>query len=60
MAICERCGKGKQHGHNVSFSKRRTNRAWNINIQKTTVVENGKTRRMRVCAQCIKTMSKSA
>lgn len=59
MAKCQKCGKGPQFGHNVSFSKRHTNRMWKPNIQTTTVVENGTTRRIKVCANCLKTMRKT-
>ncbi|MCD6288950.1 MAG: 50S ribosomal protein L28, partial [Anaerolineae bacterium] len=41
MAKCARCGKSLQFGHNVSHSKRRTNRKWKPNIQRTTIIENG-------------------
>jgi len=33
MAKCEICGKGPQFGHNVSHSKRATNRKFKPNIQ---------------------------
>jgi large subunit ribosomal protein L28 len=60
MAKCEVCGKGQQHGHNVSFSKRRTNRVWRPNITQTTLYEGGRARRAKVCANCLKTLRKSA
>ena len=56
---CELCGKHVQFGHNVSFSKKRTNRTFYPNIQKTTVTVDGKSRSMAVCTSCIKTMSKT-
>jgi large subunit ribosomal protein L28 len=59
MAKCQRCGKGRQFGHNVSFSKRHTNRDWKPNIQTTTVVEGGTTKRIKVCTNCLKTMRKT-
>ncbi len=58
MAKCELCGKGPQFGHNVSHSKRRTNRMFRPNIQKATIVENGKSRRVMVCAKCLKALRK--
>lgn len=58
MAKCERCGKAPQFGHNVSHSKRRTNRLWRPNIQRTLVFEQGRPRRMYLCTKCIKTMQK--
>ncbi len=59
MAKCEVCGKGPQFGHNVSFSKRRTNRQFRPNITKHTVVVNGQSRKLNVCAQCLKTLNKA-
>ena len=58
MAKCEVCGKGPQFGHNVSHSKRRTNRKWLPNIQKVTVTEDGKTKTMTLCTRCLRTRSK--
>jgi large subunit ribosomal protein L28 len=59
MAKCELCGKKPSFGHNVSFSKRRTNRMWKPNVQKTTVLDiEGKPVQVKVCTQCIRTMSK--
>ena len=59
MAKCEVCGKGPQFGHNVSFSKRRTNRQFRPNVAKRTVVVNGRSRKLNVCAQCLKTFNKA-
>ena len=58
MAKCEICNKGPQFGHNVSHSKVSTNRKWMPNIQKTTIVEGGKTRVIKVCTRCLKTLRK--
>ncbi len=59
MAKCEVCGKGVQHGHNVSFSKRRTNRMWRPNLQKTTLPSGeGKGVQVRICTQCMRTLIK--
>jgi large subunit ribosomal protein L28 len=53
------CGKGPSFGHNVSFSKRHTNRMWRPNLQKTTVMNaEGKPEQIRVCTQCMRTMVK--
>ena len=43
MAVCDLTGKGKQHGNNVSFSLRRTKRTFKPNIQKKTIIVDGKT-----------------
>jgi large subunit ribosomal protein L28 len=58
MAKCEVCGKRPQFGHNVSFSKRRTNRQFKPNVVKRTLVVNGQTKRLNVCMQCLKTFHK--
>lgn len=59
MAKCDICGKGVQFGHNVSHSKKATNRQWKPNIQKATITKDGVTRRVNVCAKCLKTLSKA-
>ena len=58
MAKCEMCGKGPQFGHNVSHSKVRTNRHWLPNIQKTTILEDGKPRSVKICTKCLKSLRK--
>lgn len=60
MAKCEICNKGLQFGHNVSHSKRRTNRIWRPNIQKTTVLADGKSVSIKVCTKCLRTLRKNA
>lgn len=55
---CDVCGKTLGFGHNVSFSKRRTNRVFRPNIQKTTVYESGQAKRINACTRCIRTMAK--
>ncbi len=58
MAKCEVCGKGPQFGHNVSHSKRATNRMFKPNIQKHTLLINGQQRQMYICTSCLKTLDK--
>lgn len=60
MAKCEMCGKTTTFGHNRSFSMRATNRKFKANLQKVTVIENGRKVRKVLCTRCIRTMSKSA
>ncbi|MGI6367752.1 MAG: 50S ribosomal protein L28 [Anaerolineae bacterium] len=60
MAKCSICGKGPQFGHNVSHSKRRTNRNWKPNIQKTLVMINGRPQRLAVCTSCLRTLNKAS
>jgi len=52
--VCEICGKGPIAGHNVSHANNKTPRRWYPNLQRVRVVVNGVVRRIRVCAQCIK------
>jgi large subunit ribosomal protein L28 len=58
MAKCANCGKTTTFGRNVSFSKRHTPRTYLPNLQKTTVLENGRRVQKTLCAKCIKAMSK--
>ena len=55
---CEICGKTLSFGHNVSFSKHRTNRVFRPNIQKTTIEVKGQPKTINACARCIRTLSK--
>lgn len=59
MANCDMCGKGPQFGHNVSHSKRHTNRRWNPNIQTVRLVVNGQERRYNLCTRCMRTLAKT-
>ncbi|MFQ6102306.1 MAG: 50S ribosomal protein L28 [Anaerolineae bacterium] len=59
MAKCEMCGKGPQFGHNVSYSKRATNRQFKPNIQRVRVEINGQMRRRYLCTRCLRTLNKS-
>jgi large subunit ribosomal protein L28 len=58
MQKCDVTGKGKQYGHNVSFSLRRTNKVWKPNLQKKTVVVDGKKVKMKLSASAIRTLKK--
>jgi large subunit ribosomal protein L28 len=53
---CNICGKKPITGHNVSHSHRKTKRRWLPNLQWFT--PEGETKRVKVCAKCIKTASK--
>jgi large subunit ribosomal protein L28 len=59
MAKCQICGKGPQFGHSVSHSKKATNRQWKPNIQKVTLVYQGKRQRMNICSRCARTLHKA-
>gem|GEM_PF-2500816 len=38
-AVCDICAKRPGFGHNVPWSKKKTNRRWSPNIQRVRVVE---------------------
>lgn len=57
-ARCELTGKGKQFGHNVSFSLRRTKRIFKPNLQKKTFVVDGQKVTMTLSTQAIRTLRK--
>lgn len=55
---CAITGKGKQFGHNVSFSQRRTQKVWKPNLQKKTFIVDGKKVTLKVSTQAIRTLRK--
>lgn len=55
---CDICGKTLSFGNNVSFSKKRTNRVFRPNIQKTNVEIDGQMKTVHACTRCIRTLSK--
>ena len=59
MAGCEICGKVKSFGHNVSHSKRRTNRSFNPNVQNRRIVIDGQARSVKMCTRCMRTALKA-
>lgn len=58
MKKCEVSGKGKQFGNNVSFSQRKTKKTWDANIQKKTLVIDGKKVRMKISTSALRTLKK--
>jgi|GEM_PF-696019 len=55
---CEICGKGKQFGHNVPFSMKKTNKVWKPNLQRTQLEIDGTKVRVKICTQCMRTLEK--
>ena len=55
---CELTGKRAQHGHNVSFSLRRTKRQFKPNLQKKTFVVDGQKVTMTLSTHAIRTLRK--
>jgi len=58
MKQCEITGKGKQYGNNVSFSLRRTKKVWEPNLQKKTIIVDGKKMKVKISTQAIRTLKK--
>jgi large subunit ribosomal protein L28 len=58
MQKCEVSGKGKQFGHNISFSLRKTSKVWKPNLQTKTVVVDGKKVKMKLSTSAIRTLKK--
>lgn len=53
--VCFVCGKGPATGNNVSHAHNKTRRRWLPNLQTVKILdETGENRRVRVCANCIK------
>ena len=60
MAKCAHCGKSTVFGNSISFSKRNINRPFHPNLQKVTIMENGRKVRKLLCTKCIRTLVKTA
>jgi large subunit ribosomal protein L28 len=58
MQKCSITGKGKQYGNNVSFSQRHTKKVWRPNLQKKTIVIDGKKTTLKISTQALRTMKK--
>lgn len=57
---CDVCGKTPTFGHNVSHSKRRTNRMFRPNVQRKTLLVGGVKTQVDICTRCLRTMGKDA
>lgn len=55
---CDLTGKRAQHGHNVSFSLRRTKRTFKPNLQKKTFIVDGQKVTMNLSTSAIRTLKK--
>jgi large subunit ribosomal protein L28 len=53
--VCDICGKGVQHGQNVSHANNVTKRRWEVNLQTVRAVVEGRPKRLRVCTRCLRT-----
>ncbi|MCK4331857.1 MAG: 50S ribosomal protein L28 [Dehalococcoidia bacterium] len=57
---CDLCGKTVSFGNQVSHSKQHTKRRWLPNIQPTTIVVDGKPKRLNLCTRCLRSQHKLA
>ncbi len=55
---CDICGKGKQYGHNVSFSERKTQKVWKPNLQRQYITLGSSRIQVKICTQCLRTLAK--
>lgn len=58
MKQCDISGKGKQFGNNVSFSQRKTSKVWEPNLQKKTLMIDGKKVKVKISASALRTLKK--
>ena len=58
MKVCDITGKGKQYGNNVSFSQRHTKKVWEPNLQKKTLIVDGKKVTLKISTQALRTLKK--
>lgn len=58
MRKCDITGKSKQYGNNVSFSQRHTKKVWQPNLQKKTIIVDGKKIKLTVSTQALRTLKK--
>jgi large subunit ribosomal protein L28 len=58
MRVCDITYKGKQFGNKVSFSQRHTKKVWEPNLQKKTLIIDGKKVTLKVSTQALRTLKK--
>ena len=56
---CDICGRGKSTGKQVSFSNKKYNRTYELNLQQTVIEVDGKPVKVKACTKCIKTAKKA-
>lgn len=52
--VCDICGKGPQFGNNISHAHNVTKRRWNVNLRPVRAKVGAATKRIRVCASCLR------
>ena len=51
---CELCGRGPLYGNSISHAHNVRRRRWNVNLRVVRAVVDGVRKRVRVCADCIR------
>ena len=54
--VCSGTGKKTMSGNKRSHSLRATRRKWNVNLQKATIMVDGKPTKVRISARALKTI----
>ena len=57
--VCELCGRGKMTGKQVSFSNKKYNRTYELNLQTVKMEIDGKEQTVTACTKCIKTAKRA-
>ena len=57
---CEISGKGPMSGNTRSHALNATRRKWNVNLQKATILVNGKPKKVNVSARELRTLRKGS
>ena len=58
--VCAITGKKPLSGNKRSHALNATRRKWNVNLQRATIMVNGKPQRVYVSARALKTLKKAA
>lgn len=56
---CDICGRGRGTGKQVSFSNKKSNRTYEVNLQPATIEVDGKPTKVKACTKCIKKAKKA-
>ena len=57
---CQVSGRGPLSGNTRSHALNSTRRKWNVNLQKATILVDGKPTKVRISARELRTLRKSA
>ena len=57
---CDICFKSGMSGNNVSHSNRHTKTRFMANVHKQTLVQDGKSIKVKICTRCLRSLSKSS